>query len=134
MVNFHSEYKGALRTSVIHEPSQTQLITDAPVDNHGKGESFSPTDLVATALGSCIVTIMGIIAQREGWSLEGLTWETSKIMTPPPRRIQEIIVNIKLENHSLTEEQKQKLETAGRKCPVALTLSPEVKQTLVFEW
>ncbi len=134
MVNFHSEYQGNLRTSVTHEPSGTKLITDAPTDNHGKGENFSPTDLVATALGSCMVTIMGIVAQRAGWSLDGMTWKSSKIMTPPPRRIAEISIHIKLENHSLTKEQKQTLETAARKCPVALTLSPEVKQTVIFDW
>ncbi len=134
MVTFTSEYQGQLRTNAKHEPSQSQLTTDAPVDNHGRGETFSPTDLVATALGSCMVTIMGILAQREGWSLEGLQWNTQKKMASNPRRIQEVSIQFTLKDHQLTEAQKTKLEHAARRCPVALSLHPDVIQTIVFDW
>ena len=90
MTKIKTTYLGGLRTEAIHEQSGTKLITDAPLDNHGKGEAFSPTDLVATALGSCMLTIMGISAEAYGYKLEGTTLEIEKIMVANPRRIGEI--------------------------------------------
>ena len=88
MVKISTAYEGGLRCRAAHGPSGTTLVTDAPLDNHGKGESFSPTDLVATALGACMMTIMGIVADRHGLDLAGMTAETEKVMTAePPRRI-----------------------------------------------
>ncbi|MFM7109189.1 MAG: OsmC family protein, partial [Planctomycetaceae bacterium] len=88
MVKISTSYEGGLRCRATHGPSGTTLVTDAPVDNHGKGESFSPTDLVATAFGACMMTVMGIVAERHGVNLAGMTVETEKVMTAqPPRRI-----------------------------------------------
>jgi uncharacterized OsmC-like protein len=114
--------------------SNTNLLTDAPVDNNGKGEAFSPTDLVASALGSCMVTIMGIIAARDGFGLEGLTWEVTKIMQASPRKIEEIKINFFWEKPSSDSAFIQKLKNAARTCPVALSLDPFIKQTLNFNF
>ena len=89
------EYKGELRTEAVHLKSGKTIITDAPIDNQGKGEAFSPTDLVATALGSCMITIMGIVAEREGITLDGTTAEVEKVMATSPRRIDEVKIKIK---------------------------------------
>jgi uncharacterized OsmC-like protein len=109
-------------------------LTDAPLDNNGKGEAFSPTDLVAAALGSCMVTIMGIVAEREGVSLEGLSWEVTKIMQSDPRKIQEIQVNFNWSGVPISTEMSQKLKNAARTCPVALSLNPSIIQTITFDF
>ena len=93
MPTIKSSYLGNLRTQANHVLSGNALITDAPLDNNGKGEAFSPTDLVCAALGSCMVTIMGIVAERDGISLEGLSWEVTKIMESSPRKIKEIQID-----------------------------------------
>ncbi|WP_215224325.1 OsmC family protein [Echinicola shivajiensis] len=134
MATIKSSYLGNLRTQAEHIQSGNQIITDAPVDNNGKGEFFSPTDLVSAALGSCMVTIMGIVANRENVSLEGLKWEVTKIMNDQPRKIKEIIVDFKWENPLEDEKILLKLKNAARTCPVALTLSEEVKQTINFNF
>ncbi len=129
-------YLGKLRTDSTHLQSGNQLITDAPTDNMGKGEAFSPTDLLATALGTCILTTMAIVAQREHIELAGSEIEVTKIMTQtPPRRIARVEVNLKMRtNIVLSFEQIKKLENTAHKCPVALSLHPDVEQVLVFEW
>jgi uncharacterized OsmC-like protein len=109
-------------------------LTDAPLDNNGKGEAFSPTDLVAAALGSCMVTIMGIVAEREGVSLEGLSWEVTKIMQSDPRKIQEIQVNFYWSGPTFNPALSQKLKNAARTCPVALSLDPSIVQTITFDF
>ncbi|MDW8295686.1 MAG: OsmC family protein [Raineya sp.] len=130
-----SIYLGDLRTEATHIASKNKIITDAPTDNNGKGEAFSPTDLVCAALGSCMMTIMGIVAQRDNISLEGVTWKTTKIMASHPRRIAEIHVHFHFPaNINLTSAQKQKLENAARTCPVALSLASEIKQEVSFEY
>ena len=127
-------YKGELRTVCIHLQSGTEILTDAPTDNHGKGEAFSPTDLVCAALGSCMVTIMGIVAEREGLSLEGLSWEITKIMQSEPRKIQEIQVAFHWSGAAFTPAMSQKLKNAARTCPVALSLDPALTQTISFDF
>ena len=134
MPTIKSSYLGNLRTESEHLQSGTQLLTDAPVDNNGKGEKFSPTDLVASALGSCMVTIMGIVANRDSVSLDGLTWEVTKIMQASPRKISEIIVDFHWENPINDAAVIQKLKNAAKTCPVALSLDPEIKQTLKFDF
>jgi len=134
MPTIKSSYLGNLRTNSEHLQSGTTLMTDAPVDNNGKGEKFSPTDLVSSALGSCMVTIMGIVANRENVDLDGLTWEVTKIMSASPRKIQEIIIDFHWENPVSNPAMIQKLKNAARTCPVALSLDPGIKQTINFNF
>ena len=125
------EYKGELRTEAVHLSSGKAIITDAPVDNQGKGEAFSPTDLVATALGSCMMTIMGIVAEREGIILDGTIAEVEKVMATNPRRIGEIIIKIKC-IQKLNRDERDKLERAAKTCPVSRSLSENLKETVEF--
>ena len=125
------EYKGELRTEAVHLKSGKTIITDAPIDNQGKGEAFSPTDLVATALGSCMITIMGIVAEREGITLDGTTAEVEKVMATSPRRIGEVKIKIKF-IQKLNRDQRDKLERAAKTCPVSGSLSEDLKETVEF--
>jgi uncharacterized OsmC-like protein len=134
MATIKSSYLGSLRTESIHVQSNTILLTDAPVDNNGRGEEFSPTDLISSALGSCMVTIMGIIAERDGLKIEGLTYEVTKIMQVSPRKIAEIRIDFFWENPIKEQSFIQKLKNAARTCPVALSLDPSIKQTLNFNF
>ncbi len=124
-------YMGNLRTVAIHLKSNSEIITDAPTDNHGKGEAFSPTDLVATALASCMITIMGIKADDLGIDLTNTHATISKYMSTSPRRISEIEIVIYM-NKNFNEAIKSKLEKAAKTCPVSQSLHPETKQTLSF--
>ncbi len=134
MPTIKSSYLGNLRTQSVHLQSGTELLTDAPVDNNGKGEKFSPTDLVSSALGSCMVTIMGIVAERNGVSLDGLSWEVTKVMQASPRKIQEIVVDFHWDNPVEDGVMIQKLKNAALTCPVALSLDPAIKQTVNFDF
>jgi uncharacterized OsmC-like protein len=134
MATTRTVYIGDLRTENVHLQSGSRLITDAPVDNQGKGEAFSPTDLVATALGDCILTIMGIKARDKGLDLTGTIVETTKIMNPSPRRIGEIVIDITFPKSDFSERDKKVLEAVVKSCPVALSLHPEIKQTVYFHW
>lgn len=134
MPTIKSSYLGNLRTKSEHVQSGTTILTDAPVDNNGKGETFSPTDLVSSALGSCMVTIMGIVAARDQVELDGLTWEVTKIMQSSPRKIQEIIINFHWENPVDDQAMIKKLKNAARTCPVALSLDSTIKQTINFNF
>jgi putative redox protein len=127
-------YSGNLRTQAVHEKSTTTIITDAPTDNNGKGEAFSPTDLVAAALGSCMATIMGIWAARHEVDLSGLSWEVTKHMSPaPPRRIVAIDVHLEWTGASAADPQQiNALKQAALTCPVALSLHPDIKQNVTF--
>ena len=125
------EYKGELRTEAVHLKSGKTIITDAPIDNQGKGEAFSPTDLVATALGSCMITIMGIVAEREGIILNGTTAEVEKVMATSPRRIGEVKIKIKF-IQKLNRDERDKLERAAKTCPVSGSLSENLKETVEF--
>jgi len=128
------EYLGDLRTQAKHIKSGNLLVTDAPVDNLGKGEAFSPTDLVSTALCSCMITIMGQVAEREGINLKGLKAEVVKIMSSNPRKIAEIQITFSHPELTATGVQKQKLVNAARTCPVALSLSESLQQTVTFNF
>lgn len=135
MTKISTVYTGNLRTEAIHDQSGSRLVTDAPLDNHGKGEFFSPTDLLATALGSCMLTIMGISAQEYGYNLEGTTVETEKIMGTNPRRVVEIKITINFpEGNNYTDRQKRVIESAAKTCPVANSLHPDLKKTIVFNY
>ena len=125
------EYKGELRTEAVHLKSGKTIITDAPIDNQGKGEAFSPTDLVATALASCMMTIMGIVAERDGIKLEGTVAEVEKIMAKNPRRIGEIKIKIKF-SQKLNRDEREKLERAAKTCPVSGSLNENLKETFEF--
>ena len=136
MSTVKTTYLGDLRTNSTHLQSGNQLITDAPTDNMGKGEAFSPTDLLATATGTCILTTMAIVAQRDGIELLNSEAEVTKIMTQTlPRRIARLEINLKMKaNVVLNDEQIKKLENTAHKCPVSLSLHPDVEQVLMFEW
>jgi len=126
-------YTGQLRTEASHNASGNQIITDAPLDNNGRGQAFSPTDLTCASLGSCMVTIMGIVAERNNITLEGTRIEITKVMEADPRRIGEVVVDFHLPaGVSYTDKEKALLENAARTCPVALSLHPEIKQTVQF--
>jgi putative redox protein len=127
-------YSGNLRTQATHNASGNIIITDAPVDNKGRGEAFSPSDLVCAALGSCMLTIMGIVAERNNIPLEGTTIEITKIMAAEPRRIAEVILNFKIPGSAFSEKDKALLENAARTCPVALSLHSDIKQTVQFSY
>ena len=138
MVSIDISYQGDLRCIATHGPSQTQLTTDAPVDNHGKGESFSPTDLLATALGSCMLTVMGIEAQRRGWSLAGVTVEVRKVMTQaPPRKVARLEVAFSVPTATsaeLDDVAKRVLEERAHSCPVRLSLAESMEVPVSFGW
>ena len=124
-------YKGSLRTEAIHVQSGNTIITDAPIDNYGKGEAFSPTDLVATALASCMLTIMGIVANRNHLKINGTTAEIEKIMGANPRRINEIKISIRF-NENFDKKTKRKLENAALTCPLSNSLSENLNESIKF--
>lgn len=128
------KYLGKLRTEDLHHKSGNTVITDAPTDNNGRGEAFSPTDLVCAALSSCMMTLMGILAEREKIDLTGMTSEITKIMASNPRRISEIQIVFTLPNLEATAEQRAKLEHAALTCPVARSISENIRQTITFNF
>ncbi len=127
-------YTGGLRTKATHVRSGQEIITDAPLDNQGKGEAFSPTDLLATSLGNCMATIMGINAGKNNFSIDGMKLKVTKIMESNPRRVSEIIVEFDMPENIYSEEQKKMLKIAAVNCPVAKSLHPELKQTVIFNY
>lgn len=128
-------YKGEYRTEAIHLQSGTIIETDAPTDNNGKGERFSPTDLVATALGSCMISIMAMSAEPRDISLVGTTCEITKIMVANPRKIGEIVVKVEIKGEdNYSDKEKTILERAALTCPVYLSLNEDVKKTVEFVW
>ena len=132
MVIFSITYDGGLRCRATHGPSGTVLATDAPKDNHGRGEAFSPTDLAATALATCILTTMAIQTRNDGLALEGIRAEVEKHMTSTvPRRIARIVVRMAMPG-GIPAAARPKLEKAAHACPVALSLHPEVVQEISF--
>ena len=134
MVEIEVRYLGDLRCESTHLPSGTKLVTDAPVDNHGRGESFSPTDLVATALATCMITTMGIVAQRHNYSLEGARVRVTKEMvSQPARRIGTLTVHLHLPS-ALAPDARQRLEAAARACPVHKSLHADVETPLMFHY
>jgi len=134
MVEMRVAYEGQLRCVAAHGPSGQKLATDAPVDNMGRGESFSPTDLVATALASCMLTIMGIIAQRQGIDIGGATASVTKEMASQPvRRIKRLAVSISVPA-KVSEEDRRRLEHGVHTCPVVKSLHPDVEVAVSFNW
>ena len=133
MVKTITTYEGGLRCSMMHEPSGARFSTDAPVDNNGKGESFSPTDLVGAALAGCMSTIMGIVAARKGIKLEGMTVEVSKHMNADPRRIGKLEVTIHVPLPADHPDRKM-LEQAALSCPVKHSLHPDIEIPITWNW
>ena len=128
------EYLGDLRTRATHLRSGEQFITDAPPDNKGRGEAFSPTDLLATSLGTCAVTIMGIAAREHGFDLTGTRIEITKVMESNPRRVGEVIVEFNFPNKDYSEKEKSIIRKAAYSCPVYQSLHPDLKKTYVFNF
>lgn len=134
MISITATYDGDLRCTATHGPSGNELFTDAPADNHGRGESFSPSDLVATALATCTMTIMGIVAEREGLDLQGMQARVEKHMVNEPyRRIGRLPVKITVRG-KLTADQRRKLEAGARSCPVHRSLHPDIDAPIEFEY
>lgn len=127
-------YTGELRTVAVHLQSGVEIITDAPTDNQGRGEAFSPTDLLATSLGACMLTIMGINARTNGIDINQTRLEITKTMATNPRRVSEIKIIITFPNKAYSEKEKQMLQIAALNCPVAKSLHPEIKQDVNFIW
>lgn len=126
-------YEGDLRTTCIHIKSSNQFVTDAPVDNNGKGEAFSPTDTVATGLASCMLTVMGIKARDLNVDLKGATAAVTKTMTANPRRISKIEVHITIPV-SADEKTQKILENTGNTCPIHYSLHPDIEKIISFQW
>ena len=127
-------YNGDLRTTAKHIKSGDQLITDAPTDNRGKGEAFSPTDLVATALGTCILTIMGIKARDKSIDIEGAKTQVTKTMAANPRRISKLEVIVQMPDNNYSPKEKKLLEAAAHGCPVGNSLHPDLEEIITFVW
>ncbi|HEY0054536.1 MAG TPA: OsmC family protein [Pedobacter sp.] len=126
-------YLGDLRTEATHVQSGNKILTDPPVDNKGRGEAFSPTDLLATSLGTCMITIMGITAKEQNFSIDGTTCTITKIMAADPRRVSEIhaVINFPF---SFNDEVKSILEHAANTCPVVYSLHPDIKKVITFNY
>lgn len=138
MVDIDITYEGDLHCSAVHRPSQTELATDAPVDNQGRGASFSPTDLVATGLGTCMATTMGIVAGRGGYPLDGLRVHVKKVMTStPPRRIARLECELTVPSTTaqlLSPDARAELEHTAHNCPVRLSLLDAIQVPVRFAW
>ncbi len=134
MATVKTVYLGDLRTENEHLQSGNKIITDAPTDNQGKGEAFSPTDLLATALGNCIMTIMGIKARDNGIDIKGTEIEVTKIMASDPRRVAEVVVEFNFPKNNYSDSDKQLIESVAGISPVPLSLHPDLKQTIKFNW
>jgi len=134
MVTIQVLYQGDLSTQATHGPSKSKLLTDAPVDNQGKGASFSPTDLTATSLGTCMLTTMGIVAKRNGWKLDGATATVEKHMVADPdRRIGKLTVELRIPGRFGAQE-RAILEKTALTCPVQKSLHPKIEVPVTFHW
>jgi putative redox protein len=127
-------YNGGLRTTSVHERSGNEIITDAPVDNKGKGEAFSPTDLLATSLGNCMLTIVGIAATEHGFNIDGATCGITKIMAENPRRVAEIVAELQFPSSGYSDKDKAIIERSALTCPVFYSLHPDIKKTITFNY
>jgi putative redox protein len=133
MVTITATYEGDLCCTAVHGPSAARLQTDAPKDNEGLGRFFSPTDLVATALGTCVLTTMGIVARRHGIELKGATVRVEKHMQSAPRRIARLPVEVRVAG-TFTAEQRKLLETTAHSCPVHKSLHPDIEAPITVHW
>ena len=127
MATVRTVYLGNLRTEAEHLKSGNKIITDAPVDNHGRGEAFSPSDLFSASYASCALTIIGIAAQTHGFNIDGTVVETTKVMEENPRRVVELIVHFNFPHNNYSDKERRIIEGAIKGCPVALSISPEIK-------
>lgn len=134
MANMKARYLGDLRCECTHIASGTTIVTDAPVDNHGKGEAFSPTDLCATSLAACCMTIIGIYAQQHDVDVTGTEISITKVMSTNPRRIGKIQIVFDMPDREYSDKQKASIERCAHTCPVHLSLHPETEQEFVFNW
>ncbi len=134
MATISAKYLGDLRVECVHEQSGATLVTDAPRDNNGKGEAFSPTDLCATALASCAMTIIGIYGKHHNVDVTGATMEITKTMSANPRRIGKLEVVFNMPDRDYSEKEKAMIERAAHTCPVHLSLHPDVEQVFTFNW
>lgn len=134
MATIESTYIGELRTEAVHVFSGNKIITDAPLDNQGKAEAFSPSDLLCASLGSCMMTIMGIAAREHGIELEGTHCSITKVMAPDPRRVTEIHIFFTFPKSDYTEKERAILEHAALHCPVAKSIHPDIQQKVNFAW
>lgn len=134
MATIETTYLGELRTEATHVYSGNKTITDAPLDNQGKAESFSPTDLLTASLGSCMITIMGIAAREHGINIDGTTCTLTKIMASDPRRVSEIQVDLNFPKGDYTDREKAILERSALNCPVAKSLHPDLVQKVTFNY
>ena len=132
--SIENKYIGELRTESTHLKSSNVIITDAPTDNNGKGNAFSPTDLVASALCSCMTTVMGICANKNQFDLPNSTAHVTKVMSSHPRRISKIIIEINFEKNKLSEQNIEKLIAVAKGCPVAQSLSADLIQEVRFNF
>ena len=134
MTKMRVNYLGNLRCDVEHLASGSHLETDAPVDNKGKGEKFSPTDLLCVSLVTCILTTIAIAAEERGWKFEGATGEFEKVMVGPPRRVGEVNITLTIPSHDYTDEIKTKIERYVQACPVSRSLHPDVQKTVTIQF
>lgn len=134
MATVHTKYLGDLRTESVHLQSGSKLITDAPTDNQGRGEAFSPTDLLATAYGCCVLTIAGIAAKTHGFNIDGAEVSTTKVMGVNPRRVVELVTEITLPHSNYSPKEKKIIELAAKECPVHNSLHPDLKTTVTFNY
>ena len=134
MTTIKSKYLGDLRTECVHLQSGNKIFTDAPTDNRGKGEAFSPTDLLATSLGSCIMTIMGIVARDNNIDIAGTELNITKIMASDPRRVAEVVVEFNFPDKEYTDDEKKIIEAVAGTSPVPLSVHDHLKQTIKMNW
>jgi putative redox protein len=134
MVEIQIAYEGQLHCGATHVQSGTKIATDAPKDNHGLGQSFSPTDLLATSLGTCMMTIMGIVGNKNGIDLTGTKVRVLKEMTPqPPRKVAKLTVELTIPHH-VDADKRPMLENAAHTCPVRLSIHPDIEVPVTFKW
>ena len=131
---YYGKYTGNLKTYTLHKKSGDVIRTDAPIDNMGEGKHFSPTDLLANALGTCIVTIMGIKANAEKINMEGAQFQVKKVMEAHPRRVSEIYIQVVMPEIPYSDREKKVLEKAAHHCPVKNSLHPDVKEIIEIIW
>ncbi len=134
MPTISTKYIGDLHTESIHHDSGSTLVTDAPKDNQGLGAAFSPTDLLATAFGTCVLTIMGMSARTHGFSIDGATVETDKVMGSGPRRVAELISVFTMPHNNYSDKERKIIEMTAKSCPVFNSLHPDIKKTLTFKY
>lgn len=134
METSHITYLGELRTDAVHTRSGNRITTDAPPDNQGRGEFFSPTDLLATSLATCMITIIGIAARTHGFNIDGTTASVVKVMANDPRRVAEVVITLEFPHNNYSEKEKKIIEHSVKNCPVAKSLHPDLKQSVTLKY